>query len=435
MLPGSPPAPTFADHYQALQEQSQVRLPVSEGGGPLLTFSANAQPLREFVRQVSNLTGVSIVIDQALDEQPVTVEVVDQSVDQVLSMVARRLSVQATRSGSMYFLGTLRKEDRGILVRRVRRLSQDEISLAVHTLLSDHGATASFGDGLVVIGDRVEVLARVDDLLNQVEAAESSTWVVQLYLVSLADRDLHDLGIDGTPALDLSVAFAGASSQLGGFSIAPQHHLSAGLQALLRAAKSQQNVGLIAEPLFYLADGEKARLVRGDRVPIPVREQFAANGATTSTTTYTMTQTGLILNVQLRELSSSSAALTVHTELSEITGYVDDVAPITTTEEYETRANVSSGGVFLVGAIERSQVEKKRSVGLRFGETSSAERRLLQIWCRAVRVGSPSVAAGTATERSAAGAERSEGAGLAAEPVEQLPSPAPSPLQETEFDR
>ena len=138
-----------------------------------ITFSASDMPLGDFVRWVSDATGVSIIVEQGLDAVPVSVEVTDQPVEVVLSTVARRAGVEVNRSGNLYFLGALKKNDIGVLVRRVRRLNQADIHQTIQVLLTENGQIAAFEDGLCVIGDRVETLSKINDLISDVEDAEN----------------------------------------------------------------------------------------------------------------------------------------------------------------------------------------------------------------------------------------------------------------------
>ena len=205
--------PQFREMYQRLKTLPECQAG-KVNGGPLVTLTTQQMPLEGVLRELSDQTKVSIVAEAGLDQSPVTLDVIDVPVDEVLGVIARRLGVQVTRTGSIYFLGSLRPEDKGVLVRRVRRLSANELSDSVSVLLSQNGSVRAHEDGLVIVGDRVEVLARVVELLDRIERADTSSWVVQLHLVQLSDRALADWGLDVEPAADIGLAFASASSSL-----------------------------------------------------------------------------------------------------------------------------------------------------------------------------------------------------------------------------
>ena len=314
---------------------------------------------------------------------PVTIDATNQPVDQLLTVVARRAGVQVSRSGSLYFVGSLRKEDKAVLVRRVRRLTPDELGKAVQPFLSDNGDLATYGDGLLIVGDRVDVLERVNDLVNQIEATDSGVWCVQLHLVSLTDTQARELSLTTEGTLDLATTFAAASAG----HIDTSGLLSGSLSAVLEFARLNATSSIVAEPLYYLRDGEKARLFRGDQVPIE-RITFAndANNVGRELKDYEYRDTGLDITVQLRELAIDSATLTIDAALSTVSGQAVNGAPIFAREEYNTAAPVRSGGVYLLGAIERNDSTREKTMGWTMGGKKTNERRVLQIWCRAVRV-------------------------------------------------
>lgn len=321
---------------------------------------------------------------ETLDPRPVTVELRNVPFDDALSAIARRAGVQVSRQGGLYFLGQLRREDRAFLVRRVRRLDRDSLSEVVATILSDVGDQVAQPDGLLVVADRVEVLGRVHDLLDSVERAETPTWCVQLHLVALSAEDVSQLGIEATPALEISAAFARASGPGMLTGIAPQSSLNAGLAAVLEAARRRSSSSLVAEPLFLLVDGSSAELVRGARVPIPRRT--VSDQGTTTTQGYDFVQTGLQFGLTLREVSDQSARLALELTSSEISDYVEG-APVTLEERFSGESVVTSGGVYLLGSITRSESRRNDAVGFRTGGDQSEGGRVLQIWCRATRVG------------------------------------------------
>jgi len=343
-------------------------------------------PLVEFARFLSAKTEASIVVDAKLDQRPVTLEVTEQSLPAVLGVVARRLGVELDSKGSLYYLGSLRPQDRGVLVRRVRRLSPTELRAAVETLVThETGALAAFDDGLLVVGDRVEVLERLDSLLDRVESSDSPAWVVQLYLVSIGDQEAADLGVDAVPAADIALAFA-AASQGGSFASAT---LTGGLDAVLRASRETSGISVVANPTFYMADGGTVNYSRGNRVPIPRRS--VSDQGTVQTVGFDLIDVGLSVQCQLRELSIDRASLSVDLEMSEIASIGELGAPSTTRESYTVAGPVTSGGVYLLGSVERSEVSKSAAAWLRNGFTHRHDNRLLQVWARAMLVSGASL--------------------------------------------
>jgi type II secretory pathway component GspD/PulD (secretin) len=319
----------------------------------------------------------------------VTVEVVDVPVGQLLGMVGRRLGVEVSRTGQLFYLGTLKPEDKGVLVRRVGRLTSVELSSAVTCLLSEFGRVQTFGDGVVVVGDRVEVLQRVEELLTRLEAVESACWVMQLYLVSLSESDQRELSLNAQPAIDLAATLAASSAAStatgGAVNLASQNVAATGaLSAVLKASRDSRTSRTVAEPLFVLVDGASASFNRGQRVPIA--QQTVSDQGTVTTSGYSFINVGLGCDVAIREHGTDVVASMVKVEISRIESYVEK-APVTAVESFNCNALLCSGGVYLLGCLQRDERERgvKNIVGL--GGASSDGGGTLQVWARVYRIG------------------------------------------------
>lgn len=338
-------------------------------------------PLVAFARMVADRASVSVVVSSRLDDRPVSLEVQDVTVGSVLALVARRLGVELTYSGGVYFIGELRPEDRGVYVRRVRRLDREGLTGAVETLLSQNGRVQAYDDGLVVVGDRVEVLHRVAELLDRVESAAADSWVVQVHMISTRDGDMSALGLETTPALDVAATYADASSSSpdGGST-----ELLASLRALLRAERSMEAVELVTAPMFVLVDGGTATLADGDELRVP---QFSISEFGTQTVTgFEVVQTGLSVDVSLRDLGSGRARVELRTSMSSVVGFIEDTLPTINTQRYQTNAVVRSGGVYLVGALRRNERLEGVDGPLRSLRRTEREDRTVMIWLRAYRI-------------------------------------------------
>ena len=357
----------------------------AESSEPTLTVSAESMPLTEFLRYVSNKTGVSVVASAELQSETVTIEVLDQQVSDLLGMVARRLGVQVTRTGDLYYLGSLRPEDRAVMVRKVRRLDAEDLRKAIQTLTSDYGEDVVYGDGLVVVADRVEVLQRVRAMLDEVEAVEHECWVVQLHILDFSRRDAVEFGIEAEPALEVASTFAAASA--GSVSSETAATLEGGLSAVLRASRSREGVEAVAEPVLIMVDGGEGSIEEGESIPIAQRS--VSPEGTVRVTGFETVQTGLDLSVGLREVSREAARLELDVSMSEVTGFVEGEAPIESRAAIKTAAVVRSGGSYLVGSVRRKKRRRARRSITQTVRESEAEAGVVQLWARAYRIGGP----------------------------------------------
>lgn len=347
-----------------------------------LSMSAQEMPFSTFARVVSDRTGVSIVADASLDDKLVTIDVVDEDVASVLGVVARRVGVQVTRSGSLFYLGDLRPEDRGVFVRKVDRLTEDELTAAVSVLLSENGRVSTYGDGLVVVADRVEVVSRVREMLDAIEAAPADSWVVQLHLISMRNRDATRLGFDVQPSAEIAATFAQVS---GGNNNVGELKLNAAFNAVLQAESDSETVEVLTDPMFVMLDGETARVADGDRVPI-ITPTFQ-DGVVISEQVEFL-QTGIEVEVGVRDLGSGRALLSIQASVSDVVGFVQ-FQPIVNQQDFTTRASVASGGVYLLGSLRRSARSETIRGPLSVDVGRSAADQVVQVWARTYRIQSP----------------------------------------------
>ncbi|MEW4454177.1 hypothetical protein AB1L30_16000 [Bremerella sp. JC817] len=264
-----------------------------------------------------------------------------------------------------------------MLVRRVGGLSAGEIQDAIKTVVGSAGVTV-FADGLIVVADTPAVLERVVQVLDGVEASLPASWVAQLYLVSMSRSDLHDFGLDVTPALDVSLAYGvGSLTDTSGA-------VQVGLNALLEAVQERSSMDVTASPMFYLLDGRRSTYRQTTEILLP--ERTVSDQGTVTTTGFRPYDTGVIYDVTLRENSNGSARMTVSVELSELRSISSDGTPTADRRRYEGEAICRSGGVYLIAQVEQQRQLKGRRSWLHSGWRDNEQGEILQLWARVVRV-------------------------------------------------
>lgn len=363
--------------------------------------------------------------------------------EEVLDLFARQVGGYVSRVGSTWFVGELRAEDLGVFVRRAKRLTREELTEVLAVVGSPVMRGQFVGqDGLIIIADQVHVLRRVAELIDAVEQSETVAWCVQLYVLSLSEDSVRDLGLDGVPAVNVAAIVAGASSGLTG----PASGIKAvaELDGILRAVSQGGRSELLADPLLLVRDGEQARLERGRKVPVRLSTVEIQQGSTTTTGRLQTFNAGMTLEATVRESSRRTARLKLNLTLSDLDGFADGL-PIMKTEELGTEAEVVSGGVYLLGALERTQDRESWARWLQWGSRSEKNGATLQVWARVFRIGSdaggvggkgpappasvatdidgPGLAGETQTPKGGQGAKEESGVGEASPPARSGLSP------------
>lgn len=360
--------------------------------GKRISIAAADQTAWDLVSHLSRETGRTIVLDQRLLAQRVALNVWNEDARVVAGLVARSLGVQLVERDGVWIIGAQEPGDLAVMVRTVRGRTGDEIERAARTVINMDGHVAAYPDGLLVVVDSAEAVARCAALLDRMEAARRPQWAVQLYLVTLSQRDVIDLGLDVTPAVDLAVAQA-AGSAAG----IPATQLQASLRAVLRAAQERSTVSITAQPLFLLLDGEEAKFNRGTQILIPrTMTRFPDGGGQERTTDFEPVDTGTIVRVKIREVAADAVRLETHIELSDVVEVNSEGIPRTDRRSWSGPCVVTSGGTYLLTSIEIGQRRRGRGTLLHLGRMDDDSQEVLQVWCRCEAVAGPVRHSGTA---------------------------------------
>ncbi|WP_261344303.1 type II and III secretion system protein [Gimesia alba] len=152
----------------------------------------------------------------------------------------------------------------------------------------------------------------------------------------------------------------------------------------MRASDSRSTLKTMAEPMFMLADGEMGTFHRGDSVPVPKRS--VSDQGVVSTTGYELIESGVSVDVLVREVTDSVVRLEVDLKLDEIVELLNDEAPFLSGETYRCKSLLRSGRVALIGSLERGRSKGVASKFLKWGSSDEREKSIVQVWARAYRV-------------------------------------------------
>jgi hypothetical protein len=171
-----------------------------------------------------------------------------------MGLVARSVGADAARIGGAWYIGELSPEDRGVLVRRVPGYPLPELRAAVLSITSTDGRASVLEGGVIVVGDRVELLERVTELLDGVEQARGGTWSVELCVVSGSAVASSSGGLEGLPELSWSLLAGAGSGAMSG------ELVQAAWSGLVTFAASSDRAELRALPAATVRSGRETVL-------------------------------------------------------------------------------------------------------------------------------------------------------------------------------
>lgn len=351
-------------------------------------LSAQAMPISSLVRLLVDRAEISVVCASSLDDKAVTMELKKASADDVLSTLARRYGVKVVKVGGIYYLGDAAPEDKSVYVRKVLRLDPKAAIDAASTLMSHEGKVQCTEDGLLIVGDTVDCIVRVAEMFDKVESSPLDSWLCQVHVITLADADSHNIGLDLNPSLDLGARMSMAS---GATSPTWALDATAALKDIIHTAKSSTKSSVDAQPFFVCLDGFNAKQSSTDSIPIPTQTVSGAGSATgTSTSTsFQNADIGFKCDVLIHYLGNEKAVLTLNLDMRQVVGYVNNTAPISRGHTFETKASVQSGGVYLLGELANAA---SAATTANIGDTrhqAENSRSVTQIWVRVFRIAAP----------------------------------------------
>ena len=330
-----------------------------------ITLSCSSMPLIRFVRLFSDSYNVGVVFESSLSDSVVTGEFKDATFDDVFSVVSRQLGVDVVQVGNTYFLGELRPEDRGVLVRKVSGFSDEKLQQICTSLVSASGRS-TVQDSIVVITDHRSVLSRLSSSLDYLSSVDYDVFVVQLCFVTLRRDAAADAGLDVRSSGTIAYNVADSKLELNDFNI----------DALFDFTASSSYADIYSSPMFLMRSGSNAKWQDGKRVPIP--KKAVSDYGTVTTTGYDYVNTGFIVDMTVASINGGGR-LSLDIELSDVLSYVES-APVTSTTHYSIETDMQSGKLYLLGELSSYKIFDKQSEVLNF--SGERAKTVVQLWAQ-----------------------------------------------------
>lgn len=337
---------------------------------PNITLSCFKMPLSVFIRVLSDKYSVGMVYSETLADKEITAEFKDTDLLSVLNVVSRQLSVDIVRVGNTFFVGSLRPEDRGILVRKV--LGQDASSLVqvCNSMISSNGKVSVTTDCVVVAADHESVIRRFSEMLDYLDTVESDTWIVQLCFVVLRKDALIEAGMDTTTSGTLSYNISENTFDLKDFKI----------DGLISVLNTSNFADIYSSPMLLCRDGQVSKWQDGQRVPIP--KKVVSDYGTVTTTGFDYVDTGFSVDASVKQ-SRIGGRLALKIEMSDIKSYVE-YAPVTTQSVYQIDVDLVPDKAYLLGELSTFKVlDTTKNLGFL---SQDKGKSVIQLWGQIYRI-------------------------------------------------
>lgn len=344
-----------------------------EAPGVYLTLSAFKMPLSAFCRILSDKYDIGMVFSDELSERAITAEFKRTDLQSVLNVVSRQIGVDIVRVGNTYFIGALRPEDRGVLVRRVLGYDQTSLTSIVTPMLSQTGKANVMSNGVVVATDHESVLRRISEMFDYLDTVDPGSWIVQVYFVALRKDAMLEAGFDMKSSGRLSYDIQKSKISVDDLN----------LEGLFSFGADSNFTDVFAAPMLVIRDGATGVWKDGERVPIP--KKTVSDQGTVTTTGFEYVDTGFSLTATVQE-GRKGGYLKLSVKQSQIKSYVE-YSPVTAETSFSLEVDLIPEKIYLLGELNTfKQIDRQEGTAL-FSRDSG--KTSMQIWCKLFRVGSP----------------------------------------------
>ena len=337
---------------------------------PSLTLSAHAMPFSVFSRVLSDRFLVGLVFSEKLFEKTITSEFKNTSLQDVLNVVSRQLDADVVKVGNTYYIGQLRSQDRGILVRRIVGFTNPDLQKAVDSCLSDKGKGSVIGSGIISVIDHESVLTRVSELLDYLDHLDQPVWILQLAFLSIQRDALLEAGV--------KVSSSGSVSYNLSENTLSFRDLK--LDGIINAAMSSSYADVHTSPMLFVREGSLSSWKHGQRIPIPKKTTSSYGVVTTEGFEYV--EVGFSVTGSISS-SRVGGLLDLRIEKSDIDSYVES-APLISQNVYQFRADLMPGKPYLLGELQIFKDLNSQTDILNLGKKSG--RSVLQLWGQIYRI-------------------------------------------------
>ena len=377
-------------------EKAKARTRGARGAPPMLNPSSTKSidvafapdtNIKKIYAALAAASGINIIYDPQLKDDKFTLDLRGMTFQKALETAMRQaghfykvidektiLIAQDTQQN--------RKEYEDLVIRTFFLSNGDvkDVSAMVRSILDLRRLGTIPALNAIIIRDTADKVAVAERLIEVNDKAKSEV-VVDVELLQVNTDKLLDLGTNFNPNSITATVVPGAGSG----STTPATSLpwnaikNLGINDFMftiptitfNFLKQNTDAELLAKPQLRIAEGEKAQLVIGDRVPIPVTtistQQAVGSTGVVPITSYQYQDVGIKIDMEPRVHHNKEVSLKLTIEVSQISGYVTSSdgskQPIIGTRTITSSIRLKDGETnFLAGLIRKDTSRTKSTI-------------------------------------------------------------------------
>ncbi len=368
-------------------------------------------PIKKIYQALCTASGINVIFDPQLKDDKFTIDLRNLTFQKALETTMRQaghfykvidektiLVAQDTQQN--------RKEYEDQVVRTFFLSNGDvkDVSAMVRGLLDLRRMATVTQLNAIVIRDTADKVAVAERLIEVNDKAKAEV-VLDVELLQLSTKKLLDLGM-ALSSYSLtgsygSTAAGGSGGSTPAATLPWDELIKLSISdfnftvpsIIINFIKTNTEAEVLAQPQLRIAEGEKAQLVIGNRVPIPVTtintQQAIGQVGVVPVTSFQYQDVGIKLDVETRVHHNKEVSLKLTVEVSNLNGYVDggngQKQPIISTRTITSNIRLKDGETsFLAGLVQTTKTVTKTGIpfladlpliGPLFGQTSTDSDR------------------------------------------------------------
>jgi general secretion pathway protein D len=295
----------------------------------------NPTPIFQIYKALGDAFGINVLFDQNLKDQDITITLEDVTAERALEHLMRTaghfykvvdphsiiVAADTPQNRKTYedlviqtfFLSNAEVKDMMTILRSLidsRRIASNDQLNAI--ILRDTADKVKVAERIIQANDKARAEVVVDVELLQIDSSRARE--LGLALSQYSVNQSLDLGGEDTPLRVSDLEFLNQSNWI--LSIP---------NFIYNFMKTSTDAQLLAQPQLRSSEGEKARAVIGDRVPIPVTSFNTANTVGSNivpVTSFQYQDVGITIEIEPRVHHNQEITLKMRVEVSNISGFI-----------------------------------------------------------------------------------------------------------------
>lgn len=354
---------------------------------PLVTLDVVDGNVRDVLTSLADIGQISIIVDNGAESKngkadigagdKITVHLVNVPFDTALDIVTKAKGLAYQRLGNVIVVAPPDRLSQGFGTTEVFKLQfapAAEVAKSLALVVPEARLRIDSATNAVVVTGTDQELARVRETLAKLDQPYPQV-MLEAQVTAIDKNALKNLGIEwnwsGVPAnvqhdvqsnTTNTVTGSGTSyyhgqteRELPGviqFGRTPEGYpYEFNFQAKINALLAKGEAKLLARPRITTIDGQEAKILIGERIPVQT-ETTDSTGHTSTTTQYV--DAGIKLTFTPRINEGGQITAKVHTEVSDATLVPDIKAYKINTREAETNVRLKDGETMVIGGLIRT---------------------------------------------------------------------------------